>query len=189
MISESYYWKQDLLKDADIIDRWSQKKLTERSRFLLEKKLFFAGYSIRKLIEARKIDKGFHKISIEKFPKTEGRGVDLLNWHRIDKLYALEKASKETQDIEFFCNLIIHSFIFILAMNECECPSSFFVTSWKRKENLYRIEIDVFTQLMKRVGEFDIISLRMIRNSKRFGGFEIGLNIPDDLKQQLPSTS
>ncbi len=56
MIYESYPWKRDLLRDADIIERWAAKKTDSEYRsMLLEKKVFLSAFVIRKLIEDYKV--------------------------------------------------------------------------------------------------------------------------------------
>ncbi len=55
MIWESYPWKEVLLKDADIIERWCQRHLTQRGMALIERKIFVSAYAIRKLFEAEKL--------------------------------------------------------------------------------------------------------------------------------------
>jgi len=55
MIHESRPWRALLAKDAEIIDRWTAKqKWTGHRSVLLERKIFQAAYSMRKLAEAKK---------------------------------------------------------------------------------------------------------------------------------------
>ena len=48
-------------------------------------------YSIRKLIEARKLSDDLiaRQIRVTQFPSIEPARVTLLNWHKLDKHYAL----------------------------------------------------------------------------------------------------
>ena len=56
MIHESSYWKEDLLKLAIKLEsRLTQNRWGERNLFSVEKEIFFGFYSVRKLIESRKI--------------------------------------------------------------------------------------------------------------------------------------
>lgn len=66
MIYESSYWKSDLLKLATrlqlrlIQTRWGKKNL-----YTLEKEIFIGFYSIRKLIESKKVSSSIKNKSYE----------------------------------------------------------------------------------------------------------------------------
>jgi hypothetical protein len=55
MIYDSMPWKKGLLRDAAIIERWANKKPTERQSIIIEKKIFITSYVVRKLIEGHKV--------------------------------------------------------------------------------------------------------------------------------------
>ncbi|OQK43193.1 hypothetical protein XM74_c11567 [Vibrio vulnificus] len=56
MINVSKFWKDDLLKLAEKLTlRLVQKRWGEKNIYTLEKDIFLGFYSVRKLIESRKI--------------------------------------------------------------------------------------------------------------------------------------
>ena len=60
MIWESAYWKEELLRQAeDLKKRSTQTKWSERSLARLEKTIMIGFYSIRKLIEAKKVSDAY----------------------------------------------------------------------------------------------------------------------------------
>lgn len=62
VIWESGPWKEALLKDADLLDRWASRRDRAVQRdVIFEKKIFLAAYSMRRLIEAEKLCSSFEK--------------------------------------------------------------------------------------------------------------------------------
>ncbi|MCJ8518522.1 hypothetical protein ABID21_001154 [Pseudorhizobium tarimense] len=56
MIADSAPWKDELLKDADLIERWAAKaRPSERGSILIERKVFVSAFAMRKLIECEKV--------------------------------------------------------------------------------------------------------------------------------------
>ena len=65
MIRESAPWKAELLRDADLIERWAKKTVaSERRSALLERKVFVSAYAIRRLNEAVKISSRFREVTL-----------------------------------------------------------------------------------------------------------------------------
>jgi len=157
MIWESSYWKKDLIKDADILRRWSKKNRTTRLDVLLEKKIFIAAYSILKLIDAEKIGPDFPKwnISLES-SINNGKKVDLRNWHRIDELYKLESRKKIRLNLKKICDQIKHSFVFGLKEdifdNKTFISEIYFVSDWEKNKHLYFMRLSDFWKLMVWIG-------------------------------------
>jgi hypothetical protein len=113
MIWESSFWKEPLLGSAN----WLRKvrltdRTTEKTFVRMEKELFLGFYSIRKLLDAKKVSTATETITFEMtwYPNT--KHVDYLNRQRIDELYDLNKANTETRDLRFLCNQFIHSYVF-----------------------------------------------------------------------------
>jgi hypothetical protein len=64
MIWESGPWKDVLLADAGLLERWAVKtKVTSRRSLLIERKVFLAAYTIRKHWEAQKLSTSFRDLS------------------------------------------------------------------------------------------------------------------------------
>ena len=74
MIWESAPWKNGLLKDASLLERWAGKTLRANQRDLIfEKKVFLAAYAIRKIFETEKVCTALHERTVPCFsyPRTD----------------------------------------------------------------------------------------------------------------------
>ena len=88
MIHESYYWRNELIKISERINKkikvqknWSDSKFAK-----FEKNIMFGFYIIRKLMEANKLT---NKIGSTKFElksyENNGTRVNIMNNHRFDE--------------------------------------------------------------------------------------------------------
>jgi len=154
MILESWPWKRQLLRDADIIERWVQKKPSERRRFTIEQKIFLSAYSMRKLFDGQKFSSSFGErvLKCTVYPPL-GKRITIANNHRLDELYDLHSPSSKNISATILLNLIIHSFIFFEVVDDGLTLQSFFVTSdQSRQQGLWQITLAEFTRLMRIVG-------------------------------------
>lgn len=170
MISESYYWKEDLLKTAVKLKKRLKQKRWPLSSFLsFEKEMFFSFYAIRKLIEAQKLSPDLieSKIAAFSYPST-GRNVNIFNSHKLDKLYDIEIQKIEDLDISFVCNQIIHSYIYEPFFDENELLSGIlFASDRQRHKNLFGIYISNVIALLERVGSDYPENFMMIYDEKK----------------------
>lgn len=120
---------------------------------LLEKEVFFAAYSIRKLIEAKKLSE---EVCGSQWPMkvySNLRGVTWLNWHKIDELYDFDNGSCEYLEIYNFCNLLIHSYVFVPSFgNNGLLLSILFSSDRRRNEKLYELKLSSLVSLLNYVG-------------------------------------
>jgi hypothetical protein len=122
MIEESHYWKDDLLKQAEVLRLLRRKRrLGERSLAKVEQTLFLGFYSIRKLIEADKLS---CTVVDRQMPVTSfswsGKRVTKLNLHRINELYNLENGRLTQKTLRAICNQFIHSYVFCCCFDASE---------------------------------------------------------------------
>ena len=85
MISESYIYKDELLRIAKTLEkRKSQKRWTGNSYLLTEKSLFYAFFIIRKLSETPKISDSVRKKSypVSKYKIDSPRDINWTNDHK-----------------------------------------------------------------------------------------------------------
>jgi len=116
MIWESGPWRTQLIKDARWLKKFSKgkKEPSEDSLFKFEQKIFLSAYSIRKLLEAKKIPDLISNSSIGvSLALRLNTTIHHYNWHRIDHHFDLSNTHRESRKLGFFCNQIIHSNIFI----------------------------------------------------------------------------
>jgi hypothetical protein len=155
MILESWPWKQRLLKDADLIERWARKRPTQRRAFIIEQKVFLSAYAMRKLFESQKLSSSFTDRSVRcKVYPMRARRVTIANNHKIDKLYDWIHPSDRTIAAKSLLDLIVHSFIFAeLVKDEDLTMEGFLVTSDRsRQTGLWHVDLHDFTNLMRVVG-------------------------------------
>ena len=134
MIWESCHWKEPLLKERKYLSQFRATQSTKESTFAgIEKRIFISFYAIRKLIEADKLTTAYLSLKwkITKYPNTEL--VDIMNWHKINRKYDLSKETHETRDLEWICNQIIHSFVFIPIFRESGLFDGAYVSSDRNK--------------------------------------------------------
>lgn len=169
MIYESSYWKDDLLKRAQLLrKRHIQKRWSEKSLARIEQTIMLGFYSIRKLIEAKKLTDAiaFYRLTVISFP-WKGYPVNKMNRVSIDILYDLEKSQSITKNIEFFCNQFIHSYVFVYSFDESNLLYGIYVNSDReRHKNLYLVEVDQIIHLFEVVGNDSPAVVQMTYNSE-----------------------
>ena len=111
-------------------------------------------YSIRKLIEARKLsDSTIDKqVSIVTYP-ARGKPIHLLNWDRIDRLYDLENGNPATIGLLPLCHRFVHSYVFVPELGEDGGLRGFFIASDRQRgESICFIDVDTVISLFELVG-------------------------------------
>jgi hypothetical protein len=175
MIWESSYWKGDLIKDAQIILRWSQKKHSVRQEILLEKKIFISAYSIRKLIEAEKIGKDFPMwdFVFERHTKTSKKEIDYLNSHRLEEHYDFNSKEKVSSDLSFLSNQIIHSYVFAFSGDEKTIDGFYVASDYEKEKYLYYVNLEKYINVLLWIGYSDFSIKSANRNPNSKSGFDI----------------
>ena len=155
MIRESGPWKDALLADAAVMERWASKpNATSRRSLLIEREVFLAAYTIRKLWEAQKLSTSFRDRSLRciTYPAISDR-ITHLNNHELDKLYDFECPEEKTIVVRDLLDLIIHSFAFCECLRDDMTTEGFLVSSdRKRYDRVWFVEMDAFISLMRQVG-------------------------------------
>ncbi|WP_027467879.1 hypothetical protein [Deefgea rivuli] len=154
MIHESSYWKDDLLKLASRLERrLIQTRWGEKNLYTIEKEIFLGFYSIRKLIESKKIsDKISHKkYSIHEFAY-RGNAVSLATFFK-ESEYDLSKSKVTEISISALCNQFIHSHHFLPFLpNNKNLIGFFFCSDHKRTKGLYLITLFDVVDIYRTVG-------------------------------------
>lgn len=156
MIWDSQYWKEPLLHLADKLVQWrGPRAWTEQDLVDIEKDVFVAFYSIRKLIEAKKISDSTAKMAVNVglYPN-KGKDVTFLNWHKLDELYDLTAKKPEQRELWFACNQVIHSYVFMPDISDDDSFKGILVCSdYERNKNLYGIDTTELIRVFRIVGE------------------------------------
>jgi hypothetical protein len=155
VIWESGPWKDLLLTDATLLERWSAKaRVTERRSMLIERKVFLAAYTIRKLYEAQKLSTNFRDRSFRcrTYPVISDR-ITHLNTHRLEKLYDFDRPDEDAIAARELIDLIVHSFVFGEFLRDDMTVDGFLVTSDRiRYDRLWFVEMVAFISFMRQVG-------------------------------------
>ncbi|MEK7995804.1 MAG: hypothetical protein AAB403_18555 [Planctomycetota bacterium] len=121
MISESWYWRTDLMKFASSLrKRANQKRWTDPSLCRCEQLIMVGFFYVRKLIDSRKLSRDFadRQIKLTAYPST-GKHVHLMNVHHdLDEFFDMGTHQQKTAKIEQIANQVIHSYIFYLVTEE-----------------------------------------------------------------------
>src|SRR5206468_134325 len=119
-----------------------------------EQAVMMGCYAVRKLSEAKKLSTSTVRmlVPVRRFPPT-GRLVHHFNCHKIDELYDLGKSTREQRPLDFVCNQVIHSYVFMLILEEEGGLRSVMVSSDKRRsKELLEISVSTLVELFERVG-------------------------------------
>ena len=85
-----------------------------------------------------------------------GKTPNLLNRHHIEELYDLSKSASCTMSARHFCDLVIHSYIFLECTRDDRSVEGLFITSdKKRREALWFFTLDTVAGLMERTSRDD----------------------------------
>lgn len=121
MISESYLYKEELLRFADDLKRrQNQKRWLPRSSLLVEKELFFGFFLIRKLLETPKISDSLRNSSYPISVYKIDAPVDI-NWtndHKAIDYIEFDAPQNGTLYIKRICDQFVHSFLFYLVHDD-----------------------------------------------------------------------
>ncbi|HYW18068.1 MAG TPA: hypothetical protein VE956_01930 [Nodularia sp. (in: cyanobacteria)] len=184
MIYESGFWKDDLLKQAKVLrSRMTQKRWSEKSFARLEQTVMLGFYSIRKLIEAKKLSDSIVNKSINvNAYKWKGQPVTKMNWGDIDKLYDLDAPQPTTKSLVFFCNQFIHSYIFVTSFDDNNCLDGLFISSDReRHKALFFIKISQIIEFFEQVGK-DYPSSASFIFDEKLGDYHV-LNLSHDVPE------
>lgn len=176
MIWESSFWKDPLLASAN----WLRKvrltnRTTEKTFVKIEKELFFGFYSIRKLLDAKKVSTSTASMTFKMIWYPNIQHVDYLNWHNIDELYDLTKSNTEIHNLRFLCNQFIHSYVFSPASDNGRLEGFYISSDKERNKRLYFIEIGLVLKLFRTVGR-DYPSKVIIKRDPKTDDWEIKTN-------------
>jgi hypothetical protein len=156
MIWESAYWKDDLLRMARQIRRaMRQKRWSEASHANVEKCLLIGFYSIRRLLESKKLSDRIRDLTfkVESF-HSRGRPVHFMNRHKVDELYDLGKSATVSIGLRELCNSFVHSYVLTPIHDERNGLKGILVSSdFRRGSQVLLIRAPTIAQLFEKVGQ------------------------------------
>ncbi|MFK3659449.1 hypothetical protein ACI2I2_02880 [Scandinavium sp. NPDC088450] len=165
MIHESGYWKDDLLKTADRLElRLVQTRWGEKNLYTIEKEVFIGFYSVRKLIESKKISDSIKTklYNVKEFPYN-GNINTIATWFKAED-YSFDQAIPSKINIVSLCNQFIHSHHFLPFLpNGKNLIGFFFCSDLKRTSGLYFITLFDVVDIFRTIGRNYPSSMQMTR--------------------------
>ncbi|GAA0539206.1 hypothetical protein GCM10009098_03440 [Rheinheimera aquimaris] len=154
MIHESSYWKNDLIKLANKLElRLVQVRWGEKSLYTLEKEIFIGFYSIRKLIESKKISDSLKEKVFEVKQFSYKGSPNSIFMHFEESDYDLSKANSAKFTIAQLCNQFIHSHHFLpFFVNGKNLIGFFFCSDYKRTSGIYLITLFDIVEIYRNIG-------------------------------------
>ena len=169
MIEQSSYWKRDLIKTAGQLEkRYRQKVYSVRSLFAIEKQMFYGFYAIRKLIEAKAVEKKIlgNQIALTAYPVTEAFYANLNGGSIFKEQYNYVNGERVTLSLKELCHQFVHSYNFSL-FTPVDGLYGFYIASDRDKaEKIYYITLQKVVEIFLSVGSDKIIKTELIFNKK-----------------------
>ncbi len=152
MIYESHYWKEPLLASARWLSKLRLSEVTRESTYVkLEKELMVGFYSVRKLIETIKISDSTKTLKFEIQWHKNTKKVNWLNHAFLDENYDLTQTQSEKRDIEFICNLFVHSYVFVVS-GDGKLEGVYVSTDRQKNQKVYFVPLQVILKIFRIVG-------------------------------------
>ncbi len=157
MFSESYVYKDELIKYAkDLLKRKYQKKWFDETYLIIEKEIFFGFFIIRKLCESFLISNSLKK-KTHKVGKLYYKITFNLNYFNICKILDHIDLNKEKADrisIKKLCNQFVHSYyLFILNDKEKSNVRVLLSSDYSKSKECLIVNIDTIANIFKEFGE------------------------------------
>jgi hypothetical protein len=162
MIWESCYWKRDLLKKAEAIEKFYNGVPVMREGWYvsLEQDVMIGFYIVRKLVEALKVTTKLIRSNykLKQYSIDESFTVHHMNWYKIEEYCDLSFGKGISFDLEKICNKFIHSFVFIPNEEGGRVVSIFFTSDHgkgegdsNKQKKLYEIELSTVVRMFSMV--------------------------------------
>lgn len=158
MAFESRYWRKNIKQDIKEIKKLMSVNINslkgdkfDEAFSKVEINLFMMAFSIRKLIETRKIPDPVldQTIQVTVFKRNNTRA----SWSfDFDKLYDFSKETKEKLKLKYFLNQIMHSYVFqVSATRKGNLAYLYFVSDTKRRDFLYYVKLDSILKFIEKI--------------------------------------
>jgi hypothetical protein len=176
VIWESHVWKADLLKRAaSLRRRGGQRRWPEASLVRVEQDLMLGVYAVRKLREAGKLTDSVvrRQLQFTRFQPNAGIKITRLNWHHIDRHYDLQRGTRCTKGLVYFCDQIIHSYVFMASFSDSGQLDGFlFVSDRDRARGLWHAGLGEVVATFDAVAMDNVSGFRATWDSK-LGDYDV----------------
>ena len=155
--------------DARELDRRAAtRRSTEKRAAAIERTVLLGAYVMRKLDDSKKLSTSWRGRAIRCVRhEPVGPRPNLANWQAIDVHYDLDRSRREVLGARALCDMVIHSYIFLLLGAEDRSVAGFLVTSdTRRADGLWRIGVGDFVRLMEQTADDRPTSILMVRDDE-----------------------
>lgn len=166
MIFDSTPWKAALLDTAVWLKTLRVTTDTDEAQLvLLEKQLFFAAYSIRKLHEAKKLTDLVAEQKVKVVCHPNRKSVTFLNRDRWEENYDLYAEPTEELSLIRICHQFVHSFVFAPVFDDSGGLDCVLVASDHQKDKgLFRVTCAQLVEAFEQVGSDEVAQLHYVRD-------------------------
>jgi hypothetical protein len=92
-------------------------------------------------------------VTLRCFASVKGSVIDYHNKNDLDRHYDLSQEFQEQRDLEFLCNQVVHSYVFVIATDEDGAVVGFFVASDRiRHHKVYHVSLADVIRIFRTVG-------------------------------------
>lgn len=169
MIHDSSYWKDDLLKLAQRLERRIlQTRWGDKNFYTLENEIFVGFFLVRKLIESKKVSRSVAKKAhrLKEFGYT-GDPLSLVT-HMRESEYDLSTGTNTSMSVHDLCNQFIHSHHFVPFFVTGRVIGFFFCSDRRRTSGIYLITLLEVVEIYRAVGsnQPSSMSTKHLKNGK-----------------------
>lgn len=152
--SRQFALENALIRDADTIVRWSVKPVGERRSFLMERKLFLAAYSLRKLSDDHKLSTATLNAGAPVMIASARKpGFSNLR-HLPDRYFDMANLVAREMTWRRVLSLMIHSTVFLELQGDDGRYEGFMVTSdQQQRRGLVQVDLAGFVGLIRQAAE------------------------------------
>ena len=155
MVSESRYYKDDLLAFAHEVGQWLRhRRFTDRRWVAFERGLLWSCLVVRRLIESHKIadDLAGQLIDLETYASL-GQPVTVMNRHDLMELYDVANPKVVARPLSFVTNQAIHSYVLSYWLEVDRAGITvFFSSDRERNRRAYSISTRRLLPLLRTIG-------------------------------------
>lgn len=173
MVSESYPWKQDLLRRKSSLIKYNTfeqfEKNNDAAYTAIEKGIFYSAFIIRKLIDCvgyLSAEADNYKIRVRTC-KPLGQ-IDIMHRFPRNESYDLEEEIDVIVNGRDICNWLIHSYVFFIAQDSIAPASYFCVASDRCKnKNLYIVSMNDWIKYIEFIEKDYVSEINMHYDEKK----------------------
>ena len=171
MSFESSYRKKNLKRDIKFIlkkmdinlDDVEDSEKFEQIFSAIEIKLFIIAYSLRKLIDTRKVSDRLSDIQLKvnAYPKNSKK-LTAMNNRRLQEQYEFKDRTETRKRIRRICNQIIHSYTFQPIVYRSKIFYIFFNSDEQKNKYLFRLKIKDLLKVVEKFSNNYPSSIKMV---------------------------